>query len=360
MSLFPRLSPNGLKLVTQEPGKFGHGWLDDARTAWYLGNGPGISTSDGKAYPWAEPDLFTVGGGGFAASYWGQNGVTGIKLSSGLVVEGGYHPALSDDGRLVYLTGHDSANQTLRDFGGTTYDAGAPLEYPRACTGGLCWSRYTGTTAHHRETWYASWAGPKQRVHASGELIEFRPVPVSTPSGVWIATFTHTEVRLYPVGSTQGYIFLSVDARALDAKWNGAGIRLVWNGADGRLFDQVVDLSKPRVPLNVPVVPPPPPPPPPAQIPKVTISHYLPTSGPAPLRVRAVAVLSGGKAKQLWWRWKRHGGVWNLAVKNPASDLDHHYNFTTPGIYYIGVDVTDLTGKITNGTQQERKITVTA
>lgn len=366
MSLFPRLSPNGLRIVTQDVRRYGPCWLSNFHFASYIGNGPSITTSDGKVYPWPEPDMLTAGGGIFAAAYWGQNGVKGIRLSSGFTVVDGFHPALSEDGRLVYLMGHDSQQQTVRDFGGTTYDSGAPLEYPRACTGGLCWSRYTGMTAHHRETWFAPWAGAKQRVHASGDLIEFRPVPVDTPTGVWIATFTHTEVRLYPVGSTEGYIFQSVDARALDAKWNGSGIRLVWNGPDGRLFDQVVDLAKPRVQLNVPIVPPPPPPPAPPQIPKVTISSYLPTSGPAPLRVRAVAVITEGKAnaKSFLWSWRKIGGVWSKPVSgnglNPVTDTDHHFTFTVAGEFEIRVQITDLTGKITDTTRTPRKVTVTA
>lgn len=361
MSLNPKLSPNGLSVVTQEPGKFGHDWLDDIRTAWYRGNGPGIYSSDGQIdLDWPEPDSITVGGGAVAANYWNAT-VKGITHSSGLVFPGGFHGSLSDTGQLVYLTGHGSTQQVVRDTQATEYDSGAAMERPCACNAGPAWSRYEGGRPR---TYYADWGRTKRRVHASGDLAEFRPVPAVTPLGVWIGTTTHNDARCYPVGSTEGFIFPSVNAQNLDVKWNGIGLRMVWNEPDAqgvlRFRDEVIDLSKPRVPLNVPIVVPPPPPPPPPQIPKVTISSYLPTSGPAPLRVRAVAVLSGGKAKQLWWRWKRQGGSWNLAVKNPATDLDHTYtNFTTPGIYYIGVDVTDLSGKVTNGTQQERKVTVT-
>lgn len=247
MSLFPRLSPNGLNLVTQEPGKFGHGWLDDIRTAWYRGNGPGISTSDGKAYPWAEPDSLTVGGGGFAANYWNAE-LKGIRHNSGLVVDGGFHGTLSDTGRLAYLTGHETGQlQVLRDTQGSEYDSVARLEYPRACGAGVAWSKYEDGT---QRTWYADWGGTKRRVHASGARAEFRPVPVVTPNGVWIVCYTHVDVRGYKEGTTRGFIRPCLNGRAVDGKWNGSGLRVVWNGANGQLFDEVIDLAGPMVALD--------------------------------------------------------------------------------------------------------------
>lgn len=93
-------------------------------------------------------------------------------------------------------------------------------------------------------------------------------------------------------------------------------------------------------------VPQPIPPQPMPQPPKVTISSYDPKSGPSPLKVRAVAELSGGPADFLFWRADNVD-----VVKNPASDLDHTFTFTTAGKHNIGVRVegpggSDQTGKL--------------
>lgn len=370
MSLNPRLSPNGLSVVTQAPWRFFPGWLDDARWLAARGNGPGLYSSDERIDldDWPEPDSITVGGGGFAANYWNAT-IQGVKHSSGLVFAGGYHGTLSDTGQLAYLTGHDPGQlQVLRDTQGSEYDSGARLEYPRACGAGVGWSKYEDG---RQKTWYADWRGTKQRVHASGALAEFRPVPVVTPFGVWIVTYTHTDVRGYKVGTTRGFIRACLNGRAIDGKWNGRGLRIVWNGEHGELFDEVIDLAGPMVALDVPIVvpPPPPPPPPPPQIPKVTISSYQETVT-ATNGSRAVATITQGKenAQKFLWRYRQSATPWTVVARNRVVDVDHTFFRNdpakglvwNPGIYYIGVDVTGADGQIADGTRTQRTVTVTA
>lgn len=91
--------------------------------------------------------------------------------------------------------------------------------------------------------------------------------------------------------------------------------------------------------------------------PTVTITSYAPQAGVRPLRVRAVALLGGGPAKSLTWRYRLIGAAkWTVAAVNPATDLDHTFTFTRAGTYEIGVDVEGPGG--TNGTGLQRLVKV--
>lgn len=91
--------------------------------------------------------------------------------------------------------------------------------------------------------------------------------------------------------------------------------------------------------------------------PQVTIASYAPTSGPHPLRVRAVRTLSGGPAVTLTWRYRPVGATsWTTAAVNAATDPDHTFQFNVAGTYEIGVDAIGPGGK--NGTGLPRKVVV--
>lgn len=91
--------------------------------------------------------------------------------------------------------------------------------------------------------------------------------------------------------------------------------------------DEISSLTKQPYPPPIPPMPPP-------AAPKVTIQSFEPKSGPIPLKVRAVAELSGGPADFLFWRADGKD-----VVKNPADDLDHTFTFNTSGKHNIGVRV---------------------
>jgi hypothetical protein len=113
---------------------------------------------------------------------------------------------------------------------------------------------------------------------------------------------------------------------------------------------------------NPPDPPDPPDPPRPAiDPPKITIASYAPTSGPAPLAVRAVAAIdaSSGPIDELQWRWRAAGGgSWAIAAVNPPDDPDHTYRFDAAGTYELSLRATGPGGADETGTP--RRVTATA
>lgn len=73
-------------------------------------------------------------------------------------------------------------------------------------------------------------------------------------------------------------------------------------------------------------------------------------------RVRVVAKVTSGQADSFTWRWRAVGTTpWRIAAVNPASDLDHHFEFS-PGEYQIGLDALGPDGA--DGTGADRRIIV--
>lgn len=89
---------------------------------------------------------------------------------------------------------------------------------------------------------------------------------------------------------------------------------------------------------TVPVPPDPPDPPTPIPPPVVRLTSATPTTGSAPLTVRAVAAIESGHADRLEW-WVRSAGdtLWLMDADNPADDPDHHFRFDASGDYEIRV-----------------------
>lgn len=190
----------------------------------------------------------------------------------------------------------------------------------------------------------------------------YQPRLIEMPSGAWWVLY-HTSDRLLlqPVTDPVGYVVVDTpttfdpDAVAIGP----TTIRVVWSttqGAGAAAFQRRdIDLTDVRVALT----PEDPEPPPPQPRPRITIQSYDPQSGPAPLTVRAVRALAGGPATRVRWRQRRAGiPAWTQVADNPARDNDHHYHFTTPGTYEIGVDVVGPGG--TDGTARPRVVEVTA
>jgi hypothetical protein len=74
------------------------------------------------------------------------------------------------------------------------------------------------------------------------------------------------------------------------------------------------------------------------QIPTLTITTYEPTSGEAPLRVRAVCALTDPERRiqRLEWLYRVSGTqTWILAATNAINDDDHTYVFPNPETYEI-------------------------
>jgi hypothetical protein len=91
----------------------------------------------------------------------------------------------------------------------------------------------------------------------------------------------------------------------------------------------------------------------------ITITDYSPKAGKAPLTVRAVQRLSGTGAKSVNWRYRKAPSTaWQTAAVNVPDDPDHHFWFTVPGTYEIGVDVIDQVGRVANGTKTPRYVEV--
>lgn len=244
---FPDLSPSGRQIVGQDLDTSGFKccWMNEAAYIGAAGNGPGLKINNVRVNDWPEPIALSAGAVDgetiFCADYWPG----GLRLSDGRRFEQGYHSTMAEDGYLVFLTGHDDRTQHVVDADGRVYDVGS-IEYPSASRVGVAWTKYTGRHPHSKETWGAERGGQARRLHASGDAVEFSPVSVDTPHGQWIAAYRHDGVILYAAGSTDGYFFLSPDARAVDAKWDGATIRVVWNRPDGFLEERRQNLADPR------------------------------------------------------------------------------------------------------------------
>jgi hypothetical protein len=260
IAFFPALSPDGQLIAAERQD--GHGvkvaWKDNRTVVSAVGDGPGIFINGALVYPSElEPNAISAGGGTFCADYWINNGFKGLKLFDGsarVEIPGGYATAMSDGGYLVYLTGHDDPTQRLVDLEGYVYDEDEPLEYPSCSNRGVVYSKYTGRTAHAKETWGALRHEQGQRFHASGKMIEHGPVAIDTPDGLYVGAFRDDGVILYKAGEQVGWFFPSPNARNLDGKWDGRGVRLVWNRPDGTLEDRLQLLTDPRVSISA-VVP---------------------------------------------------------------------------------------------------------
>jgi hypothetical protein len=255
IAFFPCLSEDGQLIAAERQD--GNGvkvaWMDRGRVVSAVGNGPGILVNGALDYPnELEPNAISAGGGTFCADYWIKDGFKGLKLFDGnarVEIPGGYASAMSDGGYLVYLTGHDGRTQRLVDLDGYVYDEDAPLEYPSCSKLGVVYSKYTGRTAHAKETWGALRHEQGQRFHASGEMIEHGPVAIDTPDGLYVGAFRDDGVILYKAGEQVGWLSPSPNARNLDGKWDGRGVRLAWNRPDGTLEERLQLLNAPRVPL---------------------------------------------------------------------------------------------------------------
>jgi hypothetical protein len=253
IAFFPCLSPDGHLIAAERQD--GNGvkvaWKDNRTVVSAVGDGPGILINGALVYPqMEEPNAISAGGGMFCADYWPG----GLRLSDGRWVDEGYASAMADDGYLIYLTGHDDRNQQVRDLDGYVYDDDAPMEYPSCSRLGLVYSKYTGRTAHAKETWGALRHEQGVRFHASGEMIEHGPVAIDTPDGLYVGAFRDDGVILYKAGEQVGYLHPSENARNLDGKWDGRGVRLVWNRPDGALEERLQLLTDPRVSISA-VVP---------------------------------------------------------------------------------------------------------
>jgi hypothetical protein len=260
IAFFPCLSPDGLLIAAERQD--GNGvkvaWMDRGRVVSAVGDGPGILINGSLVHPnEREPNAISAGGGTFCADYWINDGFKGLKLFDGsarVEIPGGYASAMSDGGYLVYLTGHDDRTQRLVDLDGYVYDEDEPLEYPSCSRLGVVYSKYTGRTPHAKETWGALRHEQGQRFHASGEMIEHGPVAIDTPDGLFVGAFRDDGVVLYKAGEQVGYFHPSENARNMDAKWDGRGVRLVWNRPDGTLEERHQLLTDPRVSISA-VVP---------------------------------------------------------------------------------------------------------
>jgi hypothetical protein len=257
IAFFPVLSPDGTLIAAERQD--GNGvkvaWKDNRTVVSAVGDGPGILINGALVYPDSlEPNAISAGGGTFCADYWINDGFKGLKLFDGnarVEIPSGYASAMADDGYLVYLTGHDDRTQQVRDLDGYVYDDDAPLEYPSCSRLGVVYSKYTGRTQHAKETWGALRHEQGQRFHASGEMIEHGPVAIDTPDGLYVGAFRDDGVILYKAGQTVGWFHPSPNARNLDGKWDGRGVRLVWNRPDGTLEERHQLLTDARVALAV-------------------------------------------------------------------------------------------------------------
>ena len=72
--------------------------------------------------------------------------------------------------------------------------------------------------------------------------------------------------------------------------------------------------------------------------PAVTINHYAPLNGTAPLTVAAVGGVTAGVVETLTWRWRRHGDAsWQSAPPVPSTLREHRFLFEGPGRYEISL-----------------------
>jgi len=178
----------------------------------------------------------------------------------------------------------------------------------------------------------------------------------------WILYHTHDRLLLQPLTDPVGYVVTTPGALTFNpdvVELSSGKLRVVWSTTQGegpnafRFRD--VDLTTARTPLDDT---PPPPIPPIVERPRITITSYDPHAGPAPLTVRAVCQLSGGPATAVLWRQRASGATgWTVVATNPATDPDHHFKFSTPGLFEIGVDVQGPGGS--DGTVTARLVEVT-
>jgi hypothetical protein len=266
IAFFPALSPDGTLIAAERQD--GNGvkvaWMDRGRVVSAVGDGPGILINGRLEYPDSlEPNAISAGGGKFCLDYWHPSDPSerGLWISDGTVIDLGYASAMADDGYFVFLLGHDDHTQRLVDLSpefaetkepaGYVYDDGAPIEYPSCSRLGVVYSKYTGRTQHAKETWGALRHEQGVRFHASGEMIEHGPVAIDTPDGLYVGAFRDDGVILYKAGQTVGWFHPSPNARNLDGKWDGRGVRLVWNRPDGTLEERHQLLTDARVALAV-------------------------------------------------------------------------------------------------------------
>lgn len=97
--------------------------------------------------------------------------------------------------------------------------------------------------------------------------------------------------------------------------------------------------------------------------PKITISEYLPRSGTAPLRVRAVykAEPDAGPITELLWLVKgTNEPQWKIDAKNDPSDSDHTYKFPLPGEFEIRLVAIGPGGKWETGARRIIKVEASA
>ena len=163
----------------------------------------------------------------------------------------------------------------------------------------------------------------------------FGPRLVQLRTGIWWVLY-HTQNRLLlqPVADPVGYVIHPAPGTyGSDVVELPSGLlRVVWSKTAGEGFGQFmrrdVDIvTEERVELG-PMTPPPP------ERPRVTILSYEPQAGVAPVTVTAVRGLSGGPATRLVWRQRLLGTpAWTTVADNPARDPDHHFYFTSAGVY---------------------------
>jgi hypothetical protein len=97
--------------------------------------------------------------------------------------------------------------------------------------------------------------------------------------------------------------------------------------------EPVPSVQPPATPVPVPPVMAPQP-----ERPAVTISHYAPASGDAPLEVTATAAITAGAVTTFTWRWRCAGEqAWTQEPPVAATQAAHTFRFRVAGTYEISL-----------------------
>lgn len=288
---FPRLSPDGkhvasgsglLEIDGREVGPgWSAAWKDNDTVVYNSGASTLQVRLSGPDFPHSEqlslmPFNRIVAGGG----RWAGERKEGVWRDGFFWRGDAFAIDMNAEGRLVFLTNHDSLYHDVWTDDGKLHSSGTIASEPRISRQAIVW---------------VDRPGPNQRI--MGKFInfpqvsdwsvsyatEYDPVLIDTPNGPWLLTHDlDNRVLLRPCGSTTGLLVPARDTYNPHAMRLADGsIKIVWSNAFGVLDSIRAVLGSPDMWTDLSVKPAPstPPPPPPPQEedivdPKITVLRF--------------------------------------------------------------------------------------
>jgi hypothetical protein len=210
----------------------------------------------------------------------------------------------------VIEEGGDNRRHSIRVNGRTVVHE-RPVHWVKVESGFAVWSSF-----EPREVW-----GCRPDEAPEKLLDGLFGLPVITPSGPWVVVQTNTDLRVFPWGSTEGYIIPTGEDQNFfpDALWVNGQIAVTWNTGTGAPGSTFIDITAPRQSLTAAPTPTPEPPAPSPMTPDHSaIVAALHREHPALLTENSVE--SAARFTRLAaLRLNAHDPEWGLLTKTPGE-----------------------------------------